>query len=162
MKTNSILKRGNGFKITNSSLKRSGFNRSNSLKKTSFKTKLSDLQKITKEADSNFSLFIIRRDGKCLNCESNQMLSCSHWEGRSNFSTRYDPSNCITLCIPCHQNWESKKKTIYKEFMYQWLGSIRYKFLLERIALKKVNKEEIVLKAQALLKKVGINSDIQY
>lgn len=84
------------------------------------------------EADSKFSKIIITRDGKCLNCGATYMLSCSHFFGRSIHSTRFDPVNCITLCISCHDNWESKKSGIYKDFMICLLGLEAFTLLEER------------------------------
>ena len=92
------------------------------MKRTSFKRTLNDEQKEVKEADSKFSKYIINRDKRCLRCNSASFLSCSHFYGRSIWYTRYEPYNCITLCVECHQEWESKKKTDYKQFMFELLG----------------------------------------
>lgn len=106
-----------------------------SLKKTGFKKTLNDEQKKIAEADSKFSKQIILRDGKCLRCGSTSFLSCSHFHKREIFSTRYDPHNCITLCIEDHQEWESKKNTDYKDFMISLLGIEGFNNLEQRSRL---------------------------
>jgi 5-methylcytosine-specific restriction endonuclease McrA len=68
--------------------------------------------------DGQFSKWIISRDQKCLRCGINYMLTCSHFYGRSTWNTRYDEENCITLCSPCHAEWESKKNGEYKDFKF--------------------------------------------
>lgn len=67
-------------------------------------------------ADTLFSLYIRKRDKwKCQRCgkqhpENSGTLQCSHFWGRAKESTRYDPSNCDSLCAyPCHDNWEHEK-----------------------------------------------------
>ena len=156
MKRTSILKRGNGFKkVVGNSLKKSP------LKKSSFKRTLNPVQYAIRETDSRFSKLIINRDKKCLRCGSTSMLSCSHFYGRANYATRFEPMNCITLCIPCHQEWESKKETDYKDFMIEWLGEIKFK-ILEVLSKIRISRQESIKLAQPLLKTVDNNNDIQY
>lgn len=176
MKRTSTLKRGNGFKkVVGNSLKvkpfyrdggmkskalKYGFTKS-TLKKSSFKRTQSDIQKQVRESDSKFSKFIINRDKKCLRCGSTSMLTCSHFHGRANFSTRYEPLNCITLCLDCHYIWESKKTTDYLYFMMGYLGNEQF-FILERISKMNISKKDSLLLAKNLFKRVEINKDIQY
>lgn len=151
-----ILKRGNGFKkVVGNSLKKSP------LKKSSFKRTQSEIQKQVREADSKFSKFIINRDKKCLRCGSIQMLTCSHFHGRTNWATRYEPTNCITLCISCHDSWESKKSGVYMDFMMEWLGEDQF-FILHHLSEMTISKADSLVLAHNLLKKVETNSDIQY
>ena len=174
MKRTSTLKRGNGFKkvVGNSfsSLttgKKWKVNPSfkgsygKSLKKTSFKTTQSDIQKEVRESDSKFSKFIINRDKKCMCCGSTQMLTCSHFHGRANYATRFEPTNCITLCMTCHDIWESKKSTVYMDFMINWLGEDQF-FVLDHLSKMDISKADSLILARNLLKKVEDNSDIQY
>ncbi len=179
MKRGNTLKRGNGFKkvvgnsllISKKDLKpyhismkskafKYGFTKS-TLKKSSFKRTLTDIQKEVRESDSKFSEFIINRDKKCLRCGSTQMLTCSHFHGRSNWATRFEPLNCITLCIDCHHIWESKKTTDYLGFMMYYLGNEQF-FVLERISKMNISKTDSLLLAKNLFNKVEINKDIQY
>ena len=113
-------------------------------------------------ADSKFSKIIIARDGKCLKCGTTIMLSCSHFYGRANYATRFDPDNCIALCIePCHNLWESKKKTDYKEFMIALLGFNGFCKLEERSKLR-VTQRASILKVQKFIKENLIEQEIQY
>ncbi len=112
------------------------------------------------EADSKFSKIIIQRDGRCLNCASQCFLSCSHFFGRSNYATRFDPQNCITLCIVCHDLWESKKNGVYKEFMIVWLGFEEFCKLEERSKIR-MRPVEAVASALKEMKNLPIN-EIQY
>lgn len=78
----------------------------------------------TAYADTQFSQSIRKRDGCCLRCGSTENLTCSHFFGRGNSSTRYDPENCDTLCQKCHGLWEVKKREgqIYYRFKAKQLG----------------------------------------
>ena len=69
------------------------------------KIKISKLDKL-------FSDLIRRRDDwRCRKCKrqhdsedsySRMGLHCSHFFGRSNKGTRFDPLNCLSLCMGCH------------------------------------------------------------
>lgn len=148
LKRRTQLKATKGFKIT-----KSQFKPGNIIKKTS--------NPEIQEADSKFSKIIIERDGKCLNCGSPYFLSCSHFHGRSNFATRWDPLNCVTYCLPCHSVLESKKQGIYADFMETWLGRQRFLLLTAR-ANQKVSKEDALKEAQAFIKVHYQESEIQY
>jgi hypothetical protein len=158
MKRTSTLKRGNGFKkVVGNSLKKSP------LKKSSFKRTLSDIQKDVKESDSKFSKFIINRDKKCLRCGSISMLTCSHYHGRANYSTRFEPLNCVCFCTECHSVLESKKKEgmEYHQFMIEYLGEDQF-FVLDHLSKMDISKADSLILAHNLLSKVETTSDIQY
>lgn len=158
MKRTSTLKRGNGFKkVVGNSL----CNTHHTLKRSSFKRTLSDIQKDVKESDSKFSKFIINRDKKCLRCGSTSMLTCSHFHGRANYATRYEPMNCVTFCLGCHDIMESKKSGAYMDWMIDWLGEDQF-FVLDHLSKMDISKAESLVLAHNLLKKVETNSDIQY
>jgi len=111
------------------------------------------------ECDSAFSREIIARDGHCMypDCEKVDNLTCSHYIGRANWNTRFDPDNCITLCIRHHfmdrdtalefqkaregiHGWDGR----YTLFMQEWLRPVKWMFLLERAEGKKSRKEAIL------------------
>lgn len=83
-------------------------------------------------ADSQFSKFIRKRDPKCRRCFIEDSDDNSHYVGRSNFATRFDPLNCIGLCRPCHEIWETAKNGSYKKFMINWLGKKEFEALQKR------------------------------
>lgn len=110
----------------------------------------------TSTADTSFSLFIRKRDGKCLRCGTTENLTCSHYWGRGNSSTRFDPLNCITLCQGpysngCHDEWEIRKNQEYKDFMISWLGKEGYD-TLEGKARSFKKRSEAVAEWQAFLR----------
>lgn len=95
-------------------------------------------------ADKSFSLFIRTRDPMCRRCIFKPSSDCSHFWGRGNSGTRYDPKNCIGLCRPCHDYWEHQKNNEYKEWMLKWLGPKEYE-LLERRARGFKKRSDAVL-----------------
>ena len=49
-----------------------------------------------------------RAEWNCERCGTHytpptQALHCSHYEGRGNWATRFDPLNAISLCYGCHR-----------------------------------------------------------
>lgn len=115
------------------------------------------------ECDSAFSREIIERDGHCMfrsgdfGCVATANLTCSHYIGRSNWNTRFDPLNCIALCIRHHfmdrnTAFEFQKARAEKEgwdgqytlFMKNWLGGESWYALLARAAENKSRKEAIL------------------
>ena len=87
----------------------------------------------SKKADSAFSVWIRERDGKCVKCGKVGKLTNSHFWGRMNSATRYDPENCDALCwLPCHYTWEHQKNGDYMNFKIKQLGQERYDALEKR------------------------------
>lgn len=101
------------------------------------------------KADDEFSLFIRKRDGRCMfpgcTVEEIAKLQCSHYIGRAHKATRYDPENCIALCWFHHfkskdLGFEYQKQTVEKHgwdgqytlFMKKWLGTERFYALVAR------------------------------
>ncbi len=91
-----------------------------------------------KKADTQFSLYIRSRDGKCVRCTRTKpdvQLQCSHFWGRSRKNVRFDPENCDALCATCHvwgdrKNgiiaWEEEKQGEYRLFKIKQLGQEKY------------------------------------
>lgn len=112
-----------------------------------------------KKADRLFSQQIRERDKKCLHPKhtgDHKMLQCSHYYGRANKSTRFDPDNCITLCWLCHykdkiKGFEYQKQIKEKHghdgqytlFMQSWLGEERWQALVIRSQARVSQKEAI-------------------
>lgn len=93
-------------------------------------------------ADQQFSRFIRRRDGRCMNpmCPNGlsrhaevAQLECSHYYGRGILISRFDPDNCMALCHTCHSMWEHTKEKRYKEVMIRWLGAKKWRALKKRV-----------------------------
>lgn len=111
------------------------------------------------ECDSAFSKEIIARDGHCMfpGCFASENLTNSHYVGRANWNTRFDPENCIALCIRHHfmdrdTGFEFQKARVEKHgwngqytlFMIKRLGALAFVQLLERAEDKKTRKEAIL------------------
>ncbi len=112
------------------------------------------------KADKEFSWFIRTRDCMCQfpGCTVRviEKLQCSHYFSRAKKSTRFDPDNCLSLCILHHfmsklLGWEFQKQRKetegwdgqYTIFMKTWLGPERYAALCERATQKMKQKEAI-------------------
>lgn len=113
--------------------------------------------------DSAFSKFIRLRDGLC--CQrcgkgytlSDRGLHNSHFIGRGNHQTRYDPENCDALCWGCHQFFETHKATAYRDWKLEQLGEQRFDALIERSRdTKKFDKEAAKAHVAELLKSVEV------
>lgn len=85
--------------------------------------------------DSEFSRFIRSRDEfTCQRCDKvylpNAMgLHNSHFIGRANRATRWDPENCDAMCNGCHQYLETHKPTYYRDWKRNQLGEERFRAL---------------------------------
>lgn len=116
--------------------------------------------------DKLFSELIRNRDKhRCVFCgktrDQGYTLQCSHFWGRGNKSTRFDPKNCDTLCFNCHMNNEGNKQGFYRDWKLKQLGDVEYK-LLERRARTTVKYgafEKPIIKKH--LKENGLKDYIQ-
>lgn len=88
--------------------------------------------------DSEFSLWIRTRDDfTCQRCGKQHLpnspgLHASHFIGRSNRATRWDPDNVDAACNGCHQFWETHKATHYRKWKQAQLGEERFDALVCR------------------------------
>ena len=74
------------------------------MSKRKTKNKVVLLRRAKKLADSLWSTYIRRRDGKCLLCSSKDKLQAHHCLIRKALSnhTRWNINNGVTLCYRCH------------------------------------------------------------
>lgn len=99
----------------------------------------------SKYADKIFSEWIRARDKRCINCGRTSNLTCSHFWGRGNSATRYDPENCDTLCwMPCHFKWEKQKQGEYMKLKIKQLGKKGYAELEKRARSIVKRKDAII------------------
>jgi hypothetical protein len=84
---------------------------------------------ILSHCDEIFSKQIRERDHwTCQRCfrrfpRGASNLHCSHYWGRSDKATRFDPLNCDALCSECHPIWEADKNGAYRAFKLRQLGT---------------------------------------
>lgn len=142
-----------------SPLKRSAFKRKPAKKKVAKKATKKSAIWSTKKADREFSIFIRTRDGKCVypGCAIKDVfqLQCSHFWGRKNSATRYDPDNCVALCYRHHygdriRGWEYSKHAEYRDYMIAWLGDAKYDALMKR-ARSTVQRRTAIIEVMGLL-----------
>lgn len=90
------------------------------------------------KADHYFSLYIREKAGwKCEYCgkdfsakDRRKYLQNSHYWGRVNESTRFDPDNCMALCAYCHNRLgHGDGRDDYRRIMIQRLGEKRFQLL---------------------------------
>lgn len=79
-------------------------------------------------ADSNFSLWL--RELRNYTCEvcgfyeepPTRHIQNSHYIGRKEMTTRFDPDNCDVLCSTCHAKWEARKQYEYRDWKIMKMG----------------------------------------
>ena len=86
----------------------------------------------TDKADTQFSIFIRTRDKLCYFCKKNPARQNSHFWGRGNSATRYDPLNCDGVCGGCHMDNEGSKQGHYRDLKIKQLGMEGYAALEKR------------------------------
>jgi len=78
---------------------------------------MTERQKLIKELDRLFSIFIRRRDstdgiGKCVTCGKMKVwktMDCGHFIGRQHSATRWEEKNCALQCKQCNGFEEGQK-----------------------------------------------------
>ncbi|NTU69990.1 hypothetical protein HGB13_04200 [bacterium] len=113
------------------------------------------------KADAMFSKFIRLRDKRCVRCGRRGEpdkdglpiigLQNSHYFGRVKESTRFEPSNCDSLCMGCHQEWGSNDREAYRQFKIKQLGDQGLKLLtIQANTYKKKDRKMSYLIAKKL------------
>lgn len=115
--------------------------------------------------DALFSKQIRERDNwTCVRCgrryePPTNALHCSHFWGRANKATRYDPENCDALCYGCHALWEANKQGEYRDFKIKQLGKKGYNALERRArSTIKFGEFEMKVKLKELQTRIGTPS----
>ena len=110
------------------------------------------------KADSLFSKWIRRRDNNtCQRCKRKFLdgeagLHCSHFYGRVNESTRFEPDNCVAICYGCHKYFDETDREAYRDFKLKQLGEKRFNSLrVQKSTYKrKDRKMEAIIWKEAL------------
>ena len=110
--------------------------------------------------DLIFSQFIRKRDKACCRCGSPVRFNakglpishqCSHYFGRGQESTRFDPDNADCLCHACHVLWGSRDREDYRFFKIKQLGQNGFNSLLVRSKkLVKKDRKLSLIRVKAL------------
>ena len=116
------------------------------------------------KADCAFSQYIRIRDGRCARCfslvEYNDKglpisHTVSHYFGRANENTRFDPENADVLCMGCHKIWGSDDKESYRNFKIHQLGANGFKALDFRAHIYcRKDRKLAYIKVNAMLKNI--------
>lgn len=121
-----------------------------------------------KPADTLFSALIRDRDNwTCIRCKTRYTpptngLQCSHFWGRGNKKTRFDPLNCDALCYGCHARMEGNKQGEYRDIKIKQLGVKGYAEL-EKKARSTIKFGEYEFKmANKVLKEKGLKGITEY
>jgi hypothetical protein len=90
-------------------------------------------QKLVKELDRVFSLFIRARDKFCVCCGTPENATCGHLLTRVAYSTRWDEKNCAQQCSPCNLNHEFRPQKFTSWFLHKY-GVDQYDWLIVKHA----------------------------
>ncbi len=109
------------------------------------------------KADEEFSRWIRKRDKRCFFCP-NPAKQNSHFWGRGNSATRYDPFNCDGICGGCHMRHEGNKQGLDREMKLKQLGKKGYA-LLERRGRSVMKRDQAIIACMKLLGQYEIQSN---
>ena len=98
---------------------------------------MTERQKLIKELDRVFSIFIRRRDatdevGKCITCGKMmtwKTMDCGHFIGRQHSATRWEEKNCAMQCKQCN-GFEEGRKYIFAKRINEIYGEGTAEMLL--------------------------------
>jgi hypothetical protein len=71
---------------------------------------------------------------------ANPGLHCSHYVGRSNYSTRFEPMDVDAHCYACHAFFEGNPHD-FKEWKLEKLGQEKYDILIEKARNVMIGKQ---------------------
>lgn len=113
------------------------------------------------QADQRWSKFVRARDGKCMRCGATENQTNSHYHGRKCNSVRFHPDNCDDFCVFCHEEWETKKKSEYREWKIAQLGITRFR-ALQALAMRPMKQSEAIRQCMIYLaeRKLPIDESI--
>ena len=118
--------------------------------------KKSNKQRLTKKADSLWSLCVRKRDGECVLCGSKNALQAHHWILTRNQSAKYrfDLRNGVTLCYGCHIHGVHSNPSVYL------LDKLKTLCIARKIASQEDINEIVANKNEICKRGVGEMEDI--
>lgn len=84
------------------------------------KNKTITLSKAKKKAWVAFSLYIRKRDGKCVTCGSTVQLQAGHFIAGRHNSVLFDELNCHAQCYGCNVGKRGNMVAYYKFMLFQY------------------------------------------
>lgn len=112
----------------------------------------------SKKADEEFSKWIRARDLKCFFGCGNPGKQNSHFWGRGNSATRYDPLNCDAACGGCHMRHEGNKQGLYRDLKIKQLGKKGYAEL--EMKARSIMKREDAIKECKIFLSQNLSSQL--
>ncbi len=97
-----------------------------------------------------FSKWIRERDPWCFFKCGRPSKQNSHFWGRGNSATRFDPLNCDGVCGKCHMTHEGSKQGLYRELKIAQLGMEGYK-ALEKRGRSIMKRDQAIIQCMNLL-----------
>ena len=106
--------------------------------------KITPRKKLIKKLDTVFSLYIRKRDKRCVICGTKDNLTCGHLITRAKYSVRWDEDNAFAQCTSCNMKHE-----YYPEIFTQWFIKTHrlstYTKLIERSnKIRKFTNEDLI------------------
>jgi hypothetical protein len=81
------------------------------------------------KADKAFADYIKARDGRCVTCDLNLPLDCSHVFRRGHYSTRWDEVNAYAQCRRCHMIHHGQTESYLHDYARAHMGKANYEAL---------------------------------
>jgi len=78
---------------------------------------------------------------------ANPGLHCSHYIGRANYATRFEPMNANAHCYGCHSKFEQNPH-VFQEWKKMIIGNTSYEILIEKSTNIMLGKQARQEKAQ--------------
>lgn len=105
--------------------------------------RLTPYPKLLKQADAVFSLWIRKRDGRCVCCGSTENAQAGHLIRRGKHSVRFEESNVNRQCKRCNYLHEFHPQ-VYTAWYIRKYGAAHYIDLVEMsMKVRKIPRSEL-------------------
>lgn len=94
------------------------------------RAKKSNKQKLEKALDKAWSEYVRARDKNCQKCGGHSTIAPHHAFSRRHMATRWDVSNGVGLCYPCHIHWAHRDPAGFTVWFKEHVGH----YVFERLA----------------------------
>jgi len=102
---------------------------------------------LEKELDKKWSQYVRERDSVCQKCGGTGSVSAHHAFGRRHRATRWDVTNGVGLCYPCHIHWAHRDPCGFSDWFLHHIGKKKYEALAKK-------HQEVVKHSTEDLKKI--------